>query len=191
MRYRANNKWFQNSKMNINTEEHFFQVLSSPDVWNELKLFMYPGHNKSNLYDYKNGDVACFNGYLSIIKTNKKLSFTPVAIVNACKSGHLKIVKWLHEHTHLMFTTEAMDEASKYGHIDIVKFLHFNRNEGCTSLALENAIRYRPDSSIKHIEVAKFLIENGNHDEDKALYFAARFKNTPLFNWLERRRDGN
>lgn len=35
-----------------------------------------------------------------------------------------------------------MDEAAKTGHLDVVRFLHENRSEGCTGMVLYETLRH-------------------------------------------------
>ncbi len=55
----------------IVNEQAFFQVLSSSDLWLELKKHMYPGKKTSSIDSYRDGDIAARYGYLSLIKENK------------------------------------------------------------------------------------------------------------------------
>jgi hypothetical protein len=94
---------------------------------------------KSNIYDYRNGDMAAFYGYIEILKFNKWLSFTTDAMDMASRTGYLETVKWLHENRTEGCTQDAMDGASHFGYIEIIKWLHENRTEGCTSWAMDRA----------------------------------------------------
>ena len=38
-------------------EEAFFTVLSSDDLWKELKKHMYPGMKTANIYNYQQQDA--------------------------------------------------------------------------------------------------------------------------------------
>ncbi len=41
----------------------------------------------------------------------------------ACKGGHLEVVKWLHENRPECCTVRAMDWAAEHGHLEVVKWL--------------------------------------------------------------------
>ena len=109
----------------------FFAVFGNKDLLGELKKYMYPGKKVANYYDYRNGNIAAFFGYLGLIK-ERSLSYSKNAIDWAAKSGHLEVVKFLHENRKEGCTTSAMNLAAGNGHLNVVKFLHENRKEGCT-----------------------------------------------------------
>ena len=138
--------------MNRSDNEYaFFTVLSMDDVWKELKKHMYPNKKSSSLASYRDGDIAAYYGYLSLIKENTSLTFTKEAMNFAAMNGHLDVVKWLHENRKEGCTINAMDWGAKFGHLDIVIWLHDNRTEGCTTNAMDWAGGYG------HLEVVKWL----------------------------------
>lgn len=108
--------------------EEFYLALSSLDVWLELKKHMFRNKKSSNAYNYRSGDAAASNGYLSLIKYSKKLNFTYLAINYAATNGHLEIVKSLHENGIEGCADCASDDAAKNGHFAIVKW--FDRVTG-------------------------------------------------------------
>ena len=74
-----------------------FAIINHPDVWREIKKWMYPGKKTSNYYSYKNGDLAAAHGYLELIKERHNfMVFTVAAMESAAKKGHLDVVQWLH-----------------------------------------------------------------------------------------------
>lgn len=95
------------SRFNYNgeTEEYFFIVLFDDNIWKELKKWMFIKYcqysgtylklKTSNFDDYRNGDIAAYYGYLSLMIGNPKLEFTYRAINNAAKMGHLETIRWL------------------------------------------------------------------------------------------------
>jgi glutamate synthase domain-containing protein 1 len=61
--------------MSREAEWAFFTVLSCSDIWTVFKNFMYTTKITSNFYDYKNGDMAAYHGYLELMKHNNKLQY--------------------------------------------------------------------------------------------------------------------
>jgi hypothetical protein len=102
-------------------DQAFFSVLAHTDLWGIMRKFMYVNKRKSNIYDYRSGDMAAFYGYIEILKLNKKLSFTTDAMDMASRTGYLETVKWLHENRTEGCTQDAMDGASHFGYIEIIK----------------------------------------------------------------------
>lgn len=76
------------------------------------------------------------------------------AINLAAASGHLGIVKFLHEHQGGNCTTKAMDLAAANGHLQVVQWLHENCTKGCTVDAIDEA------ASNGHFYVVRWLIQN-------------------------------
>jgi hypothetical protein len=58
--------------MDRNHDWAFFTVLFDTDIWSIIKIFIYPNKKKSNIYDYKNGNIAAYHGYTSLLKFNKQ-----------------------------------------------------------------------------------------------------------------------
>ncbi|TYZ67592.1 hypothetical protein PybrP1_003361 [[Pythium] brassicae (nom. inval.)] len=78
--------------------------------------------------------------------------------IDAVWSGHLDIIKFLHEcGDPKFFNWKAMHGAANQGHLDIVKFLHENRDEGCHYLTVNFAYR----SGHHHLPVVHYLHEKG------------------------------
>jgi hypothetical protein len=80
-----------------NNESAFFIVLNTTDIWTVLKKFMYTNKKKSNIYNYRSGDMAAYHGYLTVLKRNRILSFTSDAMDWAACNGHFDVVKYLHQ----------------------------------------------------------------------------------------------
>ena len=121
-----------------------------------------------------------------LLKNNYELTdcCTKNAMEYAALYGHIEIVKYLHENTHLSgvegCTTFAMNMAASNGHIEIVKYLHENRTEGCTTYAMDNAARNG------HIDIVKWLHENRTEGCTKiAIKYAARNGHTRIVKWLK------
>src|SRR5580658_4196104 len=75
----------------------FFIVLNSNDIWTTIKKCMYVNKKKSNMDNYKNGDIAAYHGYLELLKNNHNVNITSNAMNWAAERGHLKVIKWLHK----------------------------------------------------------------------------------------------
>jgi hypothetical protein len=71
--------------MSGHLEWAFFSILTHTDIWNIIKKFTYGQKKKSNIYYYRNGDIATFYGYVDILKCNKYLFFTPEAVAGLRK----------------------------------------------------------------------------------------------------------
>lgn len=158
-------------------------ALKIPDLWEEYRNFMFPGKKSSNARDYSSGDIASDNGYLSLLKLKASgkygggLSFSSMAMNNAAKSGHLHVVKYLHETRTEGCTTLAMDYAAKNGHFNIVKWLHKNRKEGCTTSAMNCA------AGNGDLDMLKLLRENRKEDPNALLYSSAN-GHLKIIQWL-------
>ncbi|TYZ58503.1 hypothetical protein PybrP1_010462 [[Pythium] brassicae (nom. inval.)] len=88
--------------------------------------------------------------YRSLNEPCRVLSVESTQAINgAAENGHLKIVKWLHEHRSEGCSTYTMDRAASNGRLEIVQWLHANRTEGCTTVAMDKAARNG------HFEVVK------------------------------------
>jgi len=138
-------------KRNFNNEYAFFDVMGNNDLWKELKSHMYPGKKTSSIDNYKNGDIAAYYGYFSLIKENENLTFTTQAMDWASSNGYLEVVKWLSENRTEGCTTYAMNYAAGKDHLEVVKWLSNNRKEGCTTWAMDWA------ALNGHLEVVKWL----------------------------------
>ena len=101
---------------NRGNEWVFFVILTNNDIWTVLKKFMYINKKKSNIHNYRDGDIAAYYGYLELLKNNDSLVFTENAINYAAKNGHLEVTKWLHTNRAEGCTTDAMDYTAKNGH---------------------------------------------------------------------------
>lgn len=77
-----------------------------------------------------------------------------LAMDNAARSGHLEMVKWLHENRSEGCSTRAMDGAASSGHLEVVEWLHQNRTEGGSRAAIDRA------AYNGHLEVVKWLTQN-------------------------------
>lgn len=120
----------------------FFCVISSHDIWSELKKYMFFNKKVTNIYNYQSGDAAAANGYLQIIKFNKNIKNEPHMIDFAAHNGRLEVVKFLLNRNE-KFTIFAMSGAAKNGHLEIVKLLYYTKKEYCntkyaTKIAIEN-----------------------------------------------------
>jgi hypothetical protein len=146
-------QYITSSLISRNNESAFFIVLNITDIWAVLKKFMYVNKKKSNIYNYRSGDIAAYHGYLTLIKHNRILSFTSDAMDWAARNGHFGVVQWLIKNRKEGCTTDALDYASCNGHLDIVKYLHRN-NKKCTVLAMNRAAAYG------HLHVVQWLHHN-------------------------------
>jgi hypothetical protein len=142
----------------------FFVVLNCNDIWMIFKQFIYINKKKSNMYNYKNGDIAAYHGYLGLLQNNNNLYLTQEAMNNAAEMGHLEVIEFLHKNRTEGCTTFAMNAAAEYGHLEIVKYLHENicpatncegnGSGGCTRYAMNMA------AANGHLEVVKYLHKN-------------------------------
>lgn len=104
---------------------------------------------------------------------------TTVAMDWAAQTGHLDIVKWLHENREEGCTSKAMDYAAEYGHLDVVQFLHEHRSEGCTTYAMDKAAQNG------HLEVLEFLREHRTEGCTlNALDLAVQNRHSNVIVWL-------
>lgn len=169
------------NKRILDNEQAFFTVLASDDLWKELKKYMFPNKKVSNFYNYRNGNAAIKQGYLTLLKENNNLvlpidaidiaaiygrlniiqylsnnnlsKYTSNTMELAATWGHFEVVKWLH-YNNCECSIVVMDCAAAFGYLPIVEFLHYNRFEGCTTYAIEAAAKEG------HTEVVKFLYYN-------------------------------
>jgi hypothetical protein len=85
-------------------------------------------------------DYAAKGGNLHVIKWLYEQSLgdcTANLYYNACKNGHIEVVRWATEHKHSTpCSKRAMDLAAIGGHLDLVTWLHNNRTEGCSRKAI-------------------------------------------------------
>jgi hypothetical protein len=138
---------------NRKNEWAFFIILNSNDIWTIFKQFMYIGKKKSNIYDYKNGDIAAYYGYIEVLKNNDNLYFTQYAIEWASQNGYVEVIKWLYNNRPERWTYTAMNLASKNGHLEIIKWLHQNKIEEFTTYA---AYAIYPAARNGHLEIVKY-----------------------------------
>lgn len=114
------------------SEEPFFTVLFSNDLWKEFKKYMFPNKKSSNIDDYRDGDAAAKHGYLSLIKNNSLLVFSNRSLVLAAENNHLNVIKFLYINYHKLSNfkvgciPESLFEATCKGHLDIVEFIFEN-----------------------------------------------------------------
>ena len=126
---------------NRENEWAFFVTFNSNDIWTILKKFMYINKKKSNIRNYRNGDIAAYYGYLELLKNNNDLIFTVSAMDWAATCGHLEVIKWLHTNRSEGCNFYAMNWAAYNGHLEVIKWLHTNRSEGCTTDAIKYAAK--------------------------------------------------
>jgi hypothetical protein len=120
---------------------------------------MYPTQKKSNMYDYRDGDIAAHHGYLELIMNNKKLHFTPNAINYAAAKGHLGVLKWFYKNEKmrsLKSTYHAIGEAAANGYLEVVIWLYENKRDDfiCSHNIINNAARNG------HLEILKWVHQN-------------------------------
>lgn len=132
-------------------ESAFFEVLGNPDLWRLIKSFMFPGKKSSTIDNYKDGDMAATNGYLTLIKA-KSLTFSIKAMDFAAYKGYLEVVKYLHENRKEGCSVWAINVAAREGHLEVVKYLHENGKE-CTTYAMNWA------AFQGQLEIVKYLRE--------------------------------
>ena len=111
---------------------------------------------KSNIHNYRNGDIAAYYGYLELLKNNNDLVFTETAMDWAAENGHLKVIKWLHTNRSEGCTVDAMNWAASTGQLEVIKWLHINRSEGCIASAINRA------AINNHLDVINWLNSYSN-----------------------------
>lgn len=98
---------------------------------------------------------AARNGHLSTIEwlfANHSVPLTRSATHHAVVGGHFDVVEWLFAHSPESFSERSMDEAAKHGHWDIVQFLHAHcRHVGCSVYAMDEA------AYAGHLAIIQFL----------------------------------
>jgi hypothetical protein len=139
---------------NRENEWAFFVILTNNDIWTILKKFMYINKKKSNIHNYRNGDIAAYYGYLELLKNNDSLVFTVNAMNWAAGCNHLEVIKWLHKNRSEGCNPYAMNSAADSGHLEVIKWLHTNRSEGCTTLAMDWAAKNG------HLDITNWLNYN-------------------------------
>jgi hypothetical protein len=89
---------------------------------------MYITQKKSNMYDYRDGDIAAYYGYLSVLQNNYHLIFTTDAMNWASYNDHFETAKWLHKNTNKHRIPTMIIQARNGGKTEIVKWLqqHFS-----------------------------------------------------------------
>jgi hypothetical protein len=120
----------------------FFVILNSNDIWTILKKFMYVNKKKSNIHNYRDGDVAAYYGYLGLLKNNDNLVLTENAMNWAAKNGHLEVIKWLHTNRFERCTINAMNWAAQNGREKV---------DGSSTFSQPAALRTRPFRSNKMV----------------------------------------
>ncbi|KAJ3101369.1 hypothetical protein HDU97_001410 [Phlyctochytrium planicorne] len=108
-------------------------------------------------------DWAAQRGHLDVLQfhydANLTKSCTAEAIAGAAQSGHLHVVKWLHEHGFGRSLDPPqmlpMDAAASGGHLDVLLFLHEKGYE-CTKAAMDLAAAHG------HSKIVQWLHENRN-----------------------------
>ena len=76
---------------------------------------MYINKKKSNIRNYRNGNIAAHYGYLELLTNNDNLVFTTDAMNYAAHNGHLEVIKWLHTNRFEGCSTYAMNSAAGNG----------------------------------------------------------------------------
>lgn len=178
-------------------EEAFFIVLFSDDLWKHLKKWIkaswtaYPfldpfGYDftlpptikykkTANYYDYKDGDIAAYQGYFSLIKEREDLVFTPHVFRRV---GNLDIIKFIYENRIQTCDPNAIDFALEANHPDIAKYLFevmkvpFTEDTLGCSLCTEN------------LEIVKWVYNNGGTPDERFLDGAISFGCVDILRWI-------
>jgi len=137
-----------------------------------------------NLRGWKDGDKAALCGHMPLLCLQEKsLRFTYQALAQACKSGTLEIVKWIHEKKPAKYSKDAMNFAAEKGFLEIVEWLHDYRDEGCSTYAMNNAARYG------HFKVVEWLHLNRSEGcTEMAIDLAASGGHLDIVIWLDKNR---
>lgn len=150
------------------SEAAFFQVMSSGDIWTILKKFMFSNRKASNLDEYRNGDFAASNGYLSLIKENSNLIFTASAVDFACENGHLETAQYLYYYRTEGCTSNVLGDAIKEGHFEVVKWLLLTIRVPVTKDILKFAV------ISGNLELVKWILDNGWSSYSQELIHVSR-----------------
>lgn len=101
-------------------------------------------------------DFAAASGHLEIVKVlhEHQESCSVRAMDLAAAYRNLRVVQWLHTNRPEGCSTNAMDLAAANGHLEVVQWLHANRLEGCTESAVDDA------AANGHLPVVCWLLDN-------------------------------
>jgi hypothetical protein len=175
-------------------DEHaFFAALSNTDIWSVMKKFMYGNKKKSNIYNYRDGDIAAYYGYIEILKfEHRELTLSGNSIQWATDNGHLTTVQLLYKNLFKMAKenidcTKVNIDCTKVN-IDCTKV-----NIDCTKVNIDHIkvnIGYAAMNG--HLETIKWL-HNNNLAKATALAMdrASMRGHLEVVKWLHYNRTGN
>ena len=176
-----------NTASNRGNEQAFFSVLSNSNIWKIMKKFMYVNKKKSNIYDYRNGDVAGFYGYTEIFKFNgqlpiNRLSMGPKAAKWAVLNHHDDTVEWLCKNQEWC-CSQAANAAAIKGRLEIIKMLHDNKIKGFSTSTMDIAAQNG------HLDIIKWLSKNRTEGcTTLAMDSAAENGHISVIKWLNKNR---
>ncbi|KAL2913037.1 hypothetical protein HK105_207492 [Polyrhizophydium stewartii] len=103
-------------------------------------------------------ELAARSGHLAVVRfLHERMpggSWTWRVMDRSVRSGSLELVAWLHANRPEGCTAEAMDWAAMLGHLHIIQWLSANRTEGCTTNAMDWAAEWN------HLHVVEWLHHN-------------------------------
>ncbi|OWZ03624.1 hypothetical protein PHMEG_00024609 [Phytophthora megakarya] len=78
--------------------------------------------------------LAASNGHFDVVEwlyDNKHMNFdiSENTWINAALGGHLRVLRWLHDHFPETISTRTMEAAAKGGHLEVLMWLHELRNK--------------------------------------------------------------
>lgn len=107
----------------------FLLLIHNEDLWQLVRSHTYPGKKTSNYYDYKSGDVAAANGYLTLMKERKDFRYTNDSTKQAAGNGHVEVLAWLKANTSAKFNEWTVNAAARGGHINTLSWLKANTKD--------------------------------------------------------------
>ncbi|KAL2911535.1 hypothetical protein HK105_208979 [Polyrhizophydium stewartii] len=130
-------------------------------------------------------EKAAYSGHLEVLKwLHERMpngSWTTQVMASAALRGKLDCLKWLHANRTEGCTTKAMNNAAADGHLSVVKWLHANRTEGCTTWAMDDA------ADNGHLAVVKWLHENRTEGcTEEAMSYATQAGHADIVEWLHK-----
>lgn len=178
-------------KIHRGEEEAFFvslfEVFSNKDVLGKIKSYMYPGKRTCNFYEYVDGDMAAFYGYLSLIKEKRKvLLFSRNCVRFAAEGGHLETTKYIHEKSGSRRAGDgAMVAAIKGKNMEVIDYVHKNVKD---SERTDNAM-WEAAVEIGKLRILRWTNANAiNHDKHLPLILSAvliKRGNLRTLEWLQ------
>lgn len=121
-------------------------------------MFTLPCQSPTVRLAWRNAmDFAAASGHIQVVRwlhENRSDGCTVDAMNKAAFNNDIEMVLWLHENRTEGCSTDAMDWAATAGHLHMIQWLHHSRSEGCTGRAIDGA------ACGGHLHVIKWLADN-------------------------------